>query len=212
MERAAPRPTEKGIGMGLLDTIKDRLGLEPRDDYYDDYDEGYDDGFDEHGSGMLGNTSRPEAASISVYTRTGQPLEPEYDEYAPESDVPAQTQSSWTPSPERTQPTRLTDPSQAYGERRVSGQLPAYVLRPSSYDDADAIVRRVRTNQPVVLSFRGTDIEAAKRIFDFCAGFALGIGGAIEELGDRCFVVLPAGVGLSQADIDKLVHDGILSR
>ena len=196
--------------MGLLDTIKDRLGLEPRDDYYDDYDDDYDDGYDEHSSGMLGNTSRPEAASISIYTRSGQPVEPDDDEYAP--DAPETPRSSWTPSAERTQPTRLADPASVSATRQVSGQLPAYVLRPVSYDDADTVVRRVRTNQPVVLSFRGTDIEAAKRIFDFCAGFALGIGGAIEELGDRCFVVLPAGVGLSQADIDKLVHDGILSR
>ena len=205
-EGAALRPTEKGIAMGLLDSIKETLGLEPRDDYYDDYDEGYEDGYEEHGSGMLGNTPRPEAASISVYTRGGQPLEPEPEPYDP------QAKASWTPSPDRTQPTRLTDPAQAGGARLMSGQLPVYVLRPSSYDDADAVVKRVRTNQPVVLSFRGTDIEAAKRIFDFCAGFALGIGGTIEELGDRCFAVLPAGVGLSQADIDKLVHDGILSR
>ena len=30
-------------------------------------------------------------------------------------------------------------------------QLPAYVLRPESYDDVETVVRRVRTRQPVVL-------------------------------------------------------------
>ena len=55
-------------------------------------------------------------------------------------------------------------------------------------------------------------IDAAKRIFDFCAGLACGVGGAIEELGDRCFVVLPAGRELSQSDIDKLVADGTIVR
>ena len=60
--------------MGFLDNLRDRLrGDEPVDDYYDDYDERYDDGYGAYDepratSGVLGNTSRPEAESVSVYT------------------------------------------------------------------------------------------------------------------------------------------------
>jgi cell division inhibitor SepF len=74
------------------------------------------------------------------------------------------------------------------------------------------VVRRVRTNQPVVLVFRNTNIEAAKRILDFSFGLAMGVGGQVQELGDRVFVVLPANVELSKSDIDKLVADGDLVR
>lgn len=96
---------------------------------------------------------------------------------------------------------------------RPSGsKLPPYVLKPAAYDDVQMVVRRVRTNQPVVLVFRNTNIEAAKRILDFSFGLACGVNGAVQELGDRVFVVLPAGCELSQADIDKLVADGDLVR
>ena len=112
------------------------------------------------------------------------------------------------------QATRLTtrDDATYLADRTSSGTLQPYVLRPVSYDDAQQVVRRVRTNQPVILSFKATNVEAAKRIFDFCAGLAMGVGGSIEELGDRCFAVLPAGTQISDAEIEKLVSTGVLSR
>lgn len=96
--------------------------------------------------------------------------------------------------------------------RPSSGQLPPYVLKPVSYDDVQMVVRRVRTSQPVVLVFKNTNIETAKRILDFCFGLACGIGGQVDELGDRVFVVMPQGIELSESDIDKLVADGTLAR
>ena len=96
--------------------------------------------------------------------------------------------------------------------RVSSGKLPPYVLKPVSYDDVQTVVRRVRTNQPVVIVFRNTNIETAKRILDFCFGLSFGLGGEVRELGDRVFVVLPADVDLSQSDLDKLVADGDLVR
>ncbi|MEE1044721.1 MAG: cell division protein SepF [Olegusella sp.] len=95
---------------------------------------------------------------------------------------------------------------------RSGRALPPYVLKPAAYDDVQMVVRRVRTNQPVVLVFRNTNIDAAKRILDFCFGLSCGIGGAVQELGDRVFVVLPADTELSDADIDKLIADGDLVR
>ena len=93
-----------------------------------------------------------------------------------------------------------------------SGQLPPYVLRPVAYDDVQSVVRRVRTSQPVVLNFRLTNIDIAKRVLDFCYGLSFGIDGEIAELGDRVFAVLPHGITLSQSDIDKLVADGEIIR
>lgn len=94
--------------------------------------------------------------------------------------------------------------------RVTSGKLPAYVLKPTSYDDVQMVVRRVRTNQPVVLSFKNLKIDTAKRILDFSFGLACGIDGAVEELGDRVFVVLPQGVELAESDKRKLRSEGLL--
>lgn len=195
--------------MGFLDNLKDRILGNPDDDYYDDDYDDYDDEEEEEVSGILGNTRRPEADSVSVYTRSGRPV----------SDKPAATYE-----PERRSYDRRDDQYDRYDRydqeegatttmgRVSSGQLPPYVLRPVAYDDVQSVVRRVRTNQPVVLVFKQTDIEIAKRILDFCFGLSFGVNGSVEELGDRVFAVLPAGISLSQADIDRLVADGTITR
>lgn len=94
--------------------------------------------------------------------------------------------------------------------RTMSGKLPAYVLKPTSYDDVQTVVRRVRTNQPVVLSFKNLNIDIAKRILDFSFGLSCGVDGSVEELGDRVFVVLPQGVQLTEQDKRKLRAEGLL--
>ena len=86
------------------------------------------------------------------------------------------------------------------------------MLKPVSYDDVQMVVRRVRTNQPVVLVFKNTNIEIAKRILDFSFGLTCGVGGQVDELGDRVFAVMPQGVTLSQSDLDKLASDGFIER
>ncbi len=236
--------------MGFLDNIKDRLrGDSYEDDYYeDDY---YDDGADQGGygryddeprqaadpapsRGLLGNTPRPEAESVSVYTRSGRAVAP-----APAATSAAFTPVTPTPQPASAAPVRNYAPQQPVSTqthshsyetqlgaptttpadlgltpkpRMSSGQLPPYVLRPVSYDDVQTVVRRVKTSQPVVLVFRNTNIETAKRILDFCFGLSFGLEGAVQELGDRVFAVLPEGISLSDADINKLVADGDLVR
>ncbi|WP_455136812.1 cell division protein SepF [Thermophilibacter sp.] len=212
--------------MSFLDSIKDRLRGGSDDGYYDDdyyEDEPYeDDGYQREGrrrdagstSGhLLGTTPRPEAESVSVYTRSGRPVaaqQPPARSYADPTPVAAPEPAR--PSYSYEQPTQVTAPVSASPARVTSGQLPAYVLRPVSYDDVQTVVRRVRTNQPVVVSFKSTNIECAKRILDFCFGFSYGVNGEVRELGDRVFCVLPAGVELSQTDLDKLAADGELTR
>ncbi|MCI5949098.1 MAG: cell division protein SepF [Parolsenella sp.] len=260
--------------MGFFDNIKDAVQdhLRPQDnrqddyyeDEYDDYDEPYDGdagyyddapqrgdryadrGQQQQGSGLLGNPSRPDADSISVYTRSGRHLSG--DDFGRAGDVYGSNNAygsdgayraaddSWRkddaaprdflgathtdePSsfvPPATQPGVFGATGNTPGDvgltavpRVTSGKLPAYVLKPTSYDDVQTVVRRVRTNQPVVLSFKNLKIEVAKRILDFSFGLACGIDGSVEELGDRVFVVLPQGVELSETDRAKLTREGL---
>ena len=197
--------------MGFLDSIRDRFSGGGDDDYYDDnYDEEdgggnggyYEERPREERRGLLGNTPRPEAESVSVFTRSGRQL-------SGNGIPPATPNPSYAPA---------TSYAPGYGAgmqagaRMNSGNLPPYVLRPASYEDVQTVVRRVRTSQPVVLNFRLTNIDIAKRVLDFCYGLSFGIDGEIAELGDRVFAVLPHGITLSQSDIDKLVADGEIIR
>lgn len=206
--------------MGLFDTLRDRLtgGYDGdyEDDYYDDYDdEDYDD--EPQGSGILGNTSRPEAESVAVYTRSGRPVSSNAG--APTNNggrTTNNTRSSANYSSYRRNRDDYDDgfddyaPSGTYvpssgANLNASGQLPPYVLRCEEYEDVQTVVRRVRTNQPVLLVLNDTPGDIAQRILDFSFGLSFGIGGEVQPVDAQAFLVLPAGIQLSPAEIDRLV-------
>ncbi len=225
--------------MGFLDSIKDRFAG-PRDDGYDDYDE-YDDYDDygeypgetvgdarprtseRHGSGVLGNSSRPAADSVNVYARGTAPTNEPRSSESWDSDATTMTQPVTPnvrpvpePVPAHNMPLGVSVPSvpSSYSSQipSQSSKLPPYVLRPKSYDDVQTLMSRVRTNQTVVLVMIGTNLDTAKRILDFAYGFTCGIDGRVTELGDRVFAVCPHGAEVTQKDLELLARDGIIDR
>ncbi len=219
--------------MGLFDDLRDRLtggySGDYDDDYYDDYDEDEDDYDDApSGSGILGNTSRPEAESVAVYTRSGRPVGTNAG--APSTNTrsrPAGSRSSGS----RSNSSRSGATGSSYRRNRddyedgfddyapsgsglhaggssaslnASGQLPPYVLRCEEYEDVQTVVRRVRTNQPVLLVLTETAPDIAQRILDFSFGLSFGIGGEVQPVDTMAFLVLPEGIQLSQSEIDRL--------
>lgn len=189
-------------------------------------------GQEEQTNGVLGQTRRGEAESVAVYTRSGQ-LVGDADRHATTYNPPARSQDAYqdagyrpgaydTPSSytaaardrAAAQTSRPAAPTAT--EARASEiltatpQLPAYVLRPESYDDVETVVRRVRTKQPVALVFVGVRTEVAKRVLDFSYGFACGLGASVKEVGDRVFMVLPVGCEVKDTDLAKLRSQGYL--
>ena len=207
---------------------------------YDDYPAGYGQpaqdgyrGYDagEPGNGMLGQTRRGEAESVAVYTRSGQ-LVGEADRHATTyaGSTGSSRDSSYRPGAfdtpssyaqaqaQRASVAAAVPAVSSSTEARVSAvlegtpQLPAYILRPESYDDVETVVRRVRTRQPVALVFAGVRTEVAKRVLDFSYGFACGLGASVREVGDRVFIVLPQGCEIKETDLAKLRSDGYLKQ
>ena len=220
--------------MGFLDEIKNKmhLGQQGYDQGYgqdDDYgyDDGYDDGYqnngysgasgegfytqDEPSNGLLGQTRRGEAESVAVYTRSGQ-LVGDDSRHATTYNTPSSYADNTRARAAAPAPAPAPSDASAYASNIINStpQLPAYVLRPESYDDVETVVRRVRTKQPVALIFVGVRTEVAKRVLDFSYGFACGLGATVKEVGDRVFMVLPAGCEVKDSDLKKLRADGYL--
>lgn len=191
---------------------------------------GYGDGnayAGDSSNGVLGQTRRGEAESVAVYSRSGQPLG-EQDRhasvYSPSQreaayrpgayDTPSSYASNLReiPSPDASTPYSSQTAARMSATLNNNPQLPAYILRPESYDDVETVVRRVRTRQPVALVFQGVRTEVAKRVLDFSYGFAIGLGAEVKELGDRVFMVLPPNCEVQEADLSKLRAEGYLKK
>ena len=228
--------------MGLFDNLRDRLtgGFQDDydDDYYDDYDDDYEEEDEPAGTGLLGNTPRPEAESVAVYTRSGRPVSTNAGTTT--RDTTSRTSSSSRPSTTSARqpssarqstgartssgysssyrksrddydegfdeyaPSGSYTPATQQTQLNSSGQLPPYVLRVESYEDVQTVVRRVRTNQPVLLVLDETPGDVAQRVLDFCFGLSFGIDGDVSAVSEKAFVVLPANIQLSPAELDRL--------
>lgn len=198
--------------MGFFDNLRDRLSGNDdyyEDDYYeDDYDEPEDeDDADDHGNGVLGNTPRPEAESVSVYTRSGRPVS---NNAGGPTGYEGQNLdgAGYAASYRREDGARPSYGSSSGSRINTSGNLPPYVLHATAYSDVQTVVRRVKTNQVVVLVLGDMDPAEATRVLDFCYGLSFGIDGEVQQVAGRTFAVLPKGLELSDAEIAKLKADG----
>ena len=186
--------------MGFFDTLKDKLKASSSDQYFDD---GYDDYYDDDVSAV----SDPEPAAPAYGAAAPAPAYGSSQRYgaAGQGTAGSYNQGGF-------------GATGAQGGRGFAGiapmtavqsQLPPYVIHPVSYDDVQTVIRRVRTNQPVVMDLHGCQLDTAKRILDFSYGFACGVEGCVQELGGSVFVVLPKGKRLSEADYKNLQLQGI---
>lgn len=211
--------------MGFFQEMKDKLFDNRLSGFFDSeraYDE--DEVFDETDESdaytyhsVFGNKrvhARNDADSVSVYTRSGKRLNREENAENSIEDTPAlRTREIPHTNPDNYVSDSLASyetPAAPHVSRRSPGNLPPYVLRPASYEDIQLIVRRMRTNQPVVLNLKNTQRDIHSRILDFAFGLACGVDGEVEQLSDYVYVVLPYARSLSSEDKKRLMRDGVL--
>ena len=68
------------------------------------------------------------------------------------------------------------------------------VLEPMSFDDSPKIADYLRSNEPVVVNFKGTDNVLAKRMTDFISGTIYALGGSMKKLGRDILICAPKNV------------------
>lgn len=84
------------------------------------------------------------------------------------------------------------------------------VLTPASYADAEQIVTAYKSQNNVVLVLGDTRPELAKRILDFSFGVVSALGGTVEKLADKVFLLSHTAGGLTPAAHKQLVDAGVL--
>lgn len=109
----------------------------------------------------------------------------------------------------RPMPTPLRPvPAQA---QSMSSQPPAakvYVAAPAEFADAQEIADRFRTGQPVIVNLGNAYRELAHRMIDFCSGVAYALGGSMDKVADKVFLMTPSNVEVSPEEKRRLQERG----
>ena len=84
-----------------------------------------------------------------------------------------------------------------------------HVAAPSEFADAQDIADRFRNGQPVIVNLGNAYRELAHRMIDFCSGVAYALGGTMDKVADKVFLMTPNNVEVSPEEKRRLLERGL---
>ena len=197
--------------MGVVDNFLKKMKMVNEEDEYDDYDD-YDDYEDDE---EILPKKKPEKQKKTRVKERARDLDDDdlddYDDFeekvtAPQKPAPKKatyTQSSYAGSSSSYSQQRQN----VVGMNRTAGAGPEVcMIMPKSLDDANTIAELLLERKAVVLNLEGIDMSAAQRIIDFASGACYTVGGNLQKISKKIFIVVPQNMNLS-GDFDELMGD-----
>jgi cell division inhibitor SepF len=173
--------------VGMWERVKSRLGLSSDDEYYDD-EEYYDE-----------DMTDAEAESRSRLYHT------------PHSDNATVRRLSREPDLDRAREATLRAVPSVDQPPAAPAQVNMHICKPKSYGEAQTIGDRFKAGTPVIMDLSGTDADLAKRLIDFASGLTYGLGGGLQKVSERVFLLTPPNVNVSAEDRRRLKDTGLFT-
>jgi cell division inhibitor SepF len=214
------------------------LGLGPDDEYeeYEEYDEAPEpvarDARDDHEPAAIApvrtqpSASRPAPPAPRPTPPAARPAAPRTAAPPPPTRVattrPAPPGRQRQPAPEpvaeqsavRTLPSSRGDaapppPKTKSVVRAVSAQAKPSVISPKSFNHAQEVADKFKASQPVILNLQGVDKELSRRLLDFCSGICYALGGHMEKVATKVYLLTPSNVEVSAEERRRLQERGL---
>lgn len=83
-----------------------------------------------------------------------------------------------------------------------------HVVVPASFNQAQDVADKFKSNQPVVMNLQGADRELSRRLIDFASGLCYGLGGQMERLVNQVYLLTPGNVEVSLDERRRLDERG----
>ena len=80
------------------------------------------------------------------------------------------------------------------------------MIVPKSFEDANTIADVLLSHRAVVLNLENNDMASAQRIIDFASGACYTVGGSLQKISRKIFMIVPQDMNLS-GDFESLVSD-----
>lgn len=85
------------------------------------------------------------------------------------------------------------------------------VVKPQSFNESKTITDYLKANKTVVVNLEGIEITTAQRIIDCIGGASYALGGSLEPISSKIFIVAPRDIEISGDLIDELAGDSFIS-
>lgn len=87
-----------------------------------------------------------------------------------------------------------------------------HLVTPYSFNDAQEVADKFKQETPVILNLQTTDSELAKRLIDFTSGLTYALGGGMQKIADKTFLLTPRNVEVSAEEKARLVEKGFFNQ
>lgn len=98
------------------------------------------------------------------------------------------------------------------GGSRGGGDMAMHLVTPRSFNDAQSVADEFKRRKPVILNLQTTDRELSKRLIDFCSGMTYALGGGMQRVADRIFLLTPENVEVSAEEKARLLEGGFFNQ
>ncbi len=87
-----------------------------------------------------------------------------------------------------------------------------HLVTPYSFNDAQEVADKFKQDTPVILNLQTTDSELAKRLIDFTSGLTYALGGGMQRIAEKTFLLTPRNVEVSAEEKARLVEKGFFNQ
>ena len=93
-----------------------------------------------------------------------------------------------------------------------SKQVRMHMVEPKSFNDAEQIGQKFKSDIPVIINLQQADAELSKRLIDFASGLTYGLEGGIQRVAEKVFLLSPHNVEVSAEDKRWLREKGFFNQ
>jgi|SRR5256714_13438525 len=97
-------------------------------------------------------------------------------------------------------------------QSRPNAATTIHRAEPRMFNDARELGDRFRGGIPVIMNLQSTEDQTARRLVDFASGLVFGLGGKIETVANRVYLLTPANVEVSAEERERLREGGFYNQ
>ncbi len=91
-------------------------------------------------------------------------------------------------------------------------RLQMHLVIPKSFNDAQQVADKFKSNVPVIMNLQSADNDLAKRLIDFGSGLSYALDGGMQRVGDKIFLLSPRNVEVSAEERARMMEKGFFNQ
>jgi cell division inhibitor SepF len=97
-------------------------------------------------------------------------------------------------------------------EGNGGAEVQVHLVTPRNFNDAQEVADNFKRGLPVIMNLQSAETELSRRLIDFTSGLTYALGGGMQKIADKTFLLTPANVEVSAEQQARLVEKGFFNQ